>query len=113
MTADFGPSIRRALSAPCRYDFLKGHSRMTGRDSFVRLSSIVAILKTGEAFNCSTLSRITGLSTKTISRDINFLRRQGVRIAYAKEFHTYRLNRECSLPPQFDFVNSTTRKGSQ
>ena len=80
---------------------------MTGRDSFIRLSSIVTVLKTGEEFNCSTLSRITGLCTKTISRDINFLRRQGVQIEYVKESHTYRLERSSHLPPQFDFVNST------
>lgn len=105
-------NINRALTTSCHFDLIsridqtnyvvsKHPFRQPGssRPAWVRLNNILSILKTGEAFNRSSLSKLTRCCTKTIQRDINCLRWQGVKIKFDFDAGTYRLTGP--IPAQF------------
>lgn len=67
----------------------------------MRLQNILALLKTGELFNCKTIAAATNTCTKTIHRDVTYLRRQGVKINWIVAKRAYQLDKTFPLPPQF------------
>lgn len=70
----------------------------TSRPAFARLQYLLARLRDGREYNCSTLAREANTSTKTAQRDIEFLRTQGFRIEYDRAHWTYRLDPSCRHP---------------
>lgn len=98
-------NIRRALTTSCTADIL-GHFhclpvvKRTGvsRIAFGRLQNLLMVLKAGDDCNCTTLAFATGQSTKSIYRDVKFLRGQGLRIEYNRSAFTYRLDRNQNHP---------------
>jgi len=97
-------NIRRALWQVCEADILGAYSPKPisgSRQSWARLHNLLAILRTGERFNANSISRLMKISSKTIQRDLQFLRRQGVQIIYERGPQTYALDKSFSLPPQF------------
>lgn len=76
---DVRPAIRRALQRPCSASFLKPFlvpkPRLGGtRPAFARLFRLVAVLEKNGPSNASRLSALLNTCTKTIYRDIVFLR---------------------------------------
>ena len=87
--------IQAALQAPCNFILAPMLDPMprseTRRTAWSRLNGLLSVLKTGEKFTASKLSKVTGYCSKTIHRDIRHLRRSGVVIKYSHERQTYRL----------------------
>ena len=77
---EFAPAIRRALRVECCADLLGPFMRrnptqgMASRPAFKRLSDIHDWLLSGRNINATIAARAYGCSTKTIHRDITFLR---------------------------------------
>jgi hypothetical protein len=97
-------NIRRELDRVCTADLLGAFTprRVSGRrESWSRLQSILAILRAGETFNANTLAKRTGFVAKTIHRDIDYLRREGVKIVFDSRKNTFVLDVTAPLPPQF------------
>jgi hypothetical protein len=101
----FREAIRRALTAPCRLSlepFLRAGEHQVRRTAWARLQNILAILKTGEAFNSTKLAKISRVSTKAIKRDVAFLKKQGLKINFDFTKNSYRLIGE--IPPNFKII---------
>jgi len=78
-------SIRRALRSECRHDFLAVYRRRnTGtRAGFARLIQVLTAVMESHFPNCTSLAKRLGYSSKTIMRDIQYLRSaMGVRIEW-------------------------------
>jgi hypothetical protein len=101
---DFGSAIHRALHAECKMDVLGAYSPkpLTGvRLAWGRLANLLAILKTGETFTAVNLARAAKVCKKTVHRDIDYLRRQGVKIIFNFSSKTFQLDRSQSVPTLF------------
>ncbi len=78
---DFRPAIRRALQRPCTFDLLS-HYRLEPskgkctRTAFRRLMLILDHARAGRLGNANDLAREFHVTTKTIYRDVEFLRRE-------------------------------------
>ena len=97
-------NIRRALTAPCNLNlnpFLKP-VHVGVREAWGRLSNLIALLKTGEAFNAQKISRLVHRCPKTVHRDLDFLRKSGVKIEFDFSAKTFRLVGE--IPRQFSLL---------
>lgn len=58
------------------------------RPAFIRLQNILSALVKQQKFTTQTIADALGYSTKTIHRDLVFLRRQGIKLRYIpKQFH--------------------------
>lgn len=93
-------NIRRALTSPCTADIL-GHFHAVrsgvcpsgvNRLAFGRLHNLILALRTGAEVNANKLARALRTCTKTITRDIAYLRSQGFKITYVRERWTYQLD---------------------
>lgn len=80
MSADFRAPIAKALRAPCTFDFLGLHAQPEGtkgkrtRPAFRRLMTLLDLAQVGLLGNATDLARQFGTCTKTIYRDLEFLR---------------------------------------
>jgi HTH domain len=96
-------AIRKALTTPCRLDltpFLNAGKKFgISRPAWSRLQNLLAVLKTGENFNSSSLAKILKLNPKTIHRDIVFLRGQGLKINFDHLKNSFQLSGE--IPASF------------
>lgn len=78
---DFRPAIRKALRQPCTFDLL-GHYPLEAskgkctRTAFRRLMLLLDRACAGVLGNASALAREFHCTTKTVYRDIDFLRRE-------------------------------------
>ena len=84
-------NIRRALGTECTADILGAYSPKCFpglRQAWGRLQNLLAILRAGENLNVRQLARLTRHCTKTIHRDLDFLRTQGVKLVYDRARHT-------------------------
>lgn len=73
------------------------------RPAIERMLRIHQLLKSGKYPNCTTLARDLEVSTKTISRDIDFMRdRMLLPIEYASEVHGFYYTREVESLPTID-----------
>lgn len=94
---DFRPAIRRALQAPCTFDFLIGYrleprSNKCTRPAFARIMTMLDLARAGLLGNCNDLAKRFGVTTKTALRDIAFLRREfALPIAFNKLTNAYEL----------------------
>ena len=101
-------NIRRALNTPCHYDFMAVHRVLAAeeawpehRKAFARLIELVGLLASKQPANARTLAAKFHTSTKTISRDIDFLRnRLGAQINYVRDRWTYELVGEFKFSTQ-------------
>lgn len=80
-------NIRRALRAVCNADILchynhAAKSNRGCRPGFARLQNLLAALVKGEQFTMKNIASATNRSTKTVQRDLDFLREQGIRLRY-------------------------------
>jgi len=71
------------------------------RNPFSRMHNLLALLKTGEAFTAPKLAALIKVSPKTIHRDIEYLRQQGVKIVFCHFKWSFRLETQNAIPPQF------------
>jgi len=79
------------------------HIHSLKRPAIERMLRIHQLLKRGNFPNCSTLSKELEVSSKTISRDIDFMRdRMLLPIDYAAESHGYYYTREVQSMPTID-----------
>jgi biotin operon repressor len=97
---DFRTAIRRALNQPCTTDILGafGSRTSTGdRNVWDRMSRLreAAIANNGLP-SSSILARQFNVSTKTIWRDLKFLRDRGFPLSYEDENHCYVLTKEAA-----------------
>lgn len=98
----FQAAIRRALTAPCNLNlapFLRpaiAGENKTSRPAWSRLNSILDMLMKGERFNASTLATQFGTVTKTIYRDIAYLRSRGFRIQFVSGENFFQLKTEAA-----------------
>jgi hypothetical protein len=100
-------AIQRELNRVCTRDVLgmfetnaRPQPRTGTRQSWSRMQNLLAVLRSGDRFNAVTLARATGMCTKTIHRDLGYLKRHGVRIAYDCASNKYSV--EPPIPPLFD-----------
>lgn len=96
--SDFRPAIRRALNQPCRFDFLRAHqvedqTGKTSRVAFRRLMHLLSYARAGLLGNANELAREFGTCTKTIYRDVEFLRREfNLPLTFNKLTRSYELS---------------------
>ncbi len=90
-------SIRRALSAPApaavnyfRAAFSPAYPNGI-RTAWKRLEYIRGMLAAGHEFNANTLAKLRGCSSKTIKRDVSFLRANGLPVHYDPIRNTFTL----------------------
>lgn len=98
------PRLRRALHAEYPTAFLAPLLRACpsntiehrcARPALDRILKLTSELKAGRALNCSSAAERFGTSTKTIHRDMIFIRRQvGSRLAWNAERNSYELTGE-------------------
>jgi len=96
-------NIRRALNQWCHADILGAYSPRPvpgRRESWMRLVNLLSILRTGENFNAVKLARLVKHCTKTVHRDLDHLRSQGVKIVFDRARNTFHLDGR--IPPQFN-----------
>ncbi len=92
-------NIRHALRLTSNWDCLAMHRMlmaeramgMQHRSVFARVQKLLRMLVAGREFNQSSLALALGRAAKTIQRDVDFLRQQGIRISYLKARHSYQL----------------------
>lgn len=92
-------SIARALRAECFADILRLTSPSPcTRFAYARLQDILRVLRSGDRCTAVSLARAARTSPKTIHRDLNFMRRQGLKIQFDRGEHTYQLDRTQNHP---------------
>lgn len=98
MSTDFRPFLRRALQAPCTFDFLRLHQPpesikgKTSRPAFRRIMTMLDLARTGLLGNANDLAKQFGTCTKSVYRDVEFLRREfGLPITFNKLTNEYEL----------------------
>jgi biotin operon repressor len=72
------------------------------RTTLERVRAIVVKLQRHEPVNATTMAKDFDVSTKTINRDIEFLRKLGHDITYKASLHTYSY---VEIPPPDDVLN--------
>jgi hypothetical protein len=91
-------NIRRALTAPCHLNLQSFFYPPTATESkcsrpaWSRLNQVLDMLMNGEQFNAKTLSLRLKTVTKTIHRDIYYLRRRGFKIIFNVRTNSFQLN---------------------
>lgn len=88
-------NIHRAVTATCLSDILGRHlatknPKIGSRIVYGRLDRLRRTITRGTSFNASTLAAKEGCCAKTIHRDIDFLRSQGVNLTYDHTTKTFR-----------------------
>lgn len=79
---------------------IQGYAPVNGtREAWGRLAKLVTLLQTGDAFNATTLAKATGRCTKTMHRDLAWLRSQGVELIFDVPKRTFRLKPGSPIPP--------------
>lgn len=97
-------NIRRAISTPCRTDILRHFlaprfvPATTYRRRLGRLLDVLMELRGTRETNATKLAKIFGCSTKSIQRDLDYLRSEGFAIHWDHDKQTYRLE-EASRHP--------------
>ena len=94
----FREPIRRALAAQCRLNLqpflspaLVSANKVT-RPAWSRLNQILDRLMGGVKFTATTLAAEFRTTTKTINRDLAYLRGRGFKIVFNKQTWSYQLN---------------------
>jgi hypothetical protein len=92
-------NIRRALRTPCTTDILRHFIQPVramgcagvSRNTFSRLNDVLLELRSGKTTNATKLAREFRSSTKSIQRDLHFLRAEGFAITWDASANSYRL----------------------
>lgn len=101
-------NLRRALRAESTHDFMALHRMLmaekawpASRPAIARLFEIIALLHAKREVNATSLAAICGVSTKSIQRDLDFLRKfLAAPIRYVPDRFCYVLAGEFSFKPQ-------------
>lgn len=99
---DFRPAIRRALQRRCTFDFIgmfhtyplpsPRAAREGSRLSWTRLNTLRRRSASGFLPSAAVLAKEFGCGVKTIHRDIETLRRNGLQITYVENRYRYEVS---------------------
>ncbi len=89
-------AIRRALNTPCNLNlrpFLQGTENKVSRPAWSRLNATLDALTNGERFTVKSFAQRFGTCTKSIHRDIDYLRSRGFKVVFNYRANSFLLNR--------------------
>ena len=89
-------AIRRALIAPCNLNlqpFLQATENKVSRPAWSRLNATLDALMNGERFTAKSFAARFGTCTKSIHRDIDYLRGRGFKVFFNYQLNSFSLNK--------------------